>query len=63
MESIILYFRLWIGYGVEEKVLDWIRIAKFPYPHTTVIDQGKTSPTFSMDVRFAIKHFTAETAN
>jgi len=23
---------MWIGYGVHEKVSDWTRIAKFPYP-------------------------------
>jgi len=33
-ESITLYFRIWIGYGVDEKVSDWIRIAKFPHPYT-----------------------------
>jgi len=34
-ESIIFNFRIWIGHGLHEKVSDWIRIAKFPYPYTT----------------------------
>jgi len=28
-ESIIFTFRIWFGYGDDEKVSDWIRIAKF----------------------------------
>jgi len=31
---------MWIGYGVDEKVSDWIRIAKFPYPYTTSLNRG-----------------------
>jgi len=34
-ESIIFNFPIWIGYGLHEKVSDWIKIAKFPYPYTT----------------------------
>ena len=34
-ESVISYFRIWIGYEVDEKVSDWIRIAKSPYAYTT----------------------------
>jgi len=30
-------YRIWIGFGVDEKVSDWIRIAKFPYPYTTAV--------------------------
>ena len=47
-ESIIFHFRLWIGYGVDEKVLDWIRIAEIPYLYTTGnhtrLSEGKITP-------------------
>jgi len=43
--QVIEQFRIWIGYrsplfyifgyGVDEIILDWIRIAKFPYVYTT----------------------------
>jgi len=36
LDSIIFTFRIWIRYGVYKKVSHWIRIAKFPYLHTTV---------------------------
>jgi len=38
-ESIIFNFWIWIRYGVYQKVSDWIRIAKFPYPYTTGADK------------------------
>jgi len=34
-EYIILNLRISIGHGVNEKLSEWIRNAKFPYPYTT----------------------------
>ena len=42
-ESIIFTFRIWFEYGVYEKVSNWIRIAKFPYPYTTGVIQDVTN--------------------
>jgi len=39
-ESIIFNFQIWIGYRLYEKVSDWNRIAKFPYPCTTDANMG-----------------------
>jgi len=51
------------GYGVHEKISDWIRIAKFLYPYTTGVDHrfskcSVRSPRASRAIRLLIEILT-----
>jgi len=50
LEPVIFNFRIWVGCGLHEKVLDWIRIAKFRYPYTTAVHTDKQGKSHNQSV-------------